>query len=922
MAAMIKIKRGSGLPSSLGEGELALDMAGKRLFIGGEAGTDVLTVAGVSGSSPWGHFQEPVISVQTDNTLDPGASPADGDRYLIANAASLHANFGTITSPVAVGNNDLVEYDANDNEFKVVYDASVGGEGLIVYVESENKHYSFDGASYTPVASSTLQQAYDNGNTIDTSSAAPVAISKSTGTQDLLDVTMSGGGNASTILTDITKTSGTADKLLNVANSGGTTASVAVITTSGNVTNSVAEVSASGTATTGNGVFSVNNANASNAKPAIQITQAASAADIRFKATNTANPGTTGTGDTWFVNNGSDVSLRFDAGSANYAAPMVDDTTIAAGDLIHRGASGWEATTTLSGSYTLSGTNTLTGSISTSGSGQINIAASTTLDVNGTLDASGATSVLVPTPTLDGQAANKAYVDSVAAGLDPKASVRVASTVDVLTLGTGGAYSAGQFTWSAGPTTIDSVTIANTNRILVKNQATATQNGIYVRTSSTVWDRADDQDGSPANEVSGGNFTFVEEGTNYADTGWVVTGNGTLTLDTDNIDWVQFSSAGTVTASNGLTKVGNDVQLNLSDLSSATIVGADSLAFVDASDSNNEKTTTVTNLLADLDIPNGITANGMVTRTAADTYASRSVAGTASRISVTNGDGVAGNPTVDIDASYVGQTSITTLGTVTTGTWNATAVTVPYGGTGATSLTANGILIGNGTSAVSATTLTNGQILIGSTGSAPVAATLTGGVGVDVTNNAGSIELTVDLTEATVGTSASTDYLVFTDNASSFEKSTIANFITDNNISTSALTKLDDTDSANFLVLASTSTLTTDKTLTFDVDDGNRTLRLGANLTLTGGALTFTVDEATTINTSGSAVGALIYKDAANSWVDLALGSRGSILVANGASPSLQWEAPSAGETATQYVMGINASGDAVFCDVIDAGLY
>lgn len=80
--------------------------------------------------------------------------------------------------------------------------------------------------------------------------------------------------------------------------------------------------------------------------------------------------------------------------------------------------------------------------------------------------------------------------------------------------------------------------------------------------------------------------------------------------------------------------------------------------------------------------------NGLMTQTAADTFTGRTVTGTADRISVSNGDGVAGNPTVDIANTYVGQNTITTLGTVTTGTWNATTIAINKGGTGETTASA------------------------------------------------------------------------------------------------------------------------------------------------------------------------------------------------------------------------------------------
>lgn len=74
---------------------------------------------------------------------------------------------------------------------------------------------------------------------------------------------------------------------------------------------------------------------------------------------------------------------------------------------------------------------------------------------------------------------------------------------------------------------------------------------------------------------------------------------------------------------------------------------------------------------------------GLVTQTAADTFTKRTLTGTSNRLTVTNGDGVSGNPTFDISTSYVGQASITTLGTIGTGVWQGTIVGVTYGGTGA-----------------------------------------------------------------------------------------------------------------------------------------------------------------------------------------------------------------------------------------------
>jgi hypothetical protein len=94
----------------------------------------------------------------------------------------------------------------------------------------------------------------------------------------------------------------------------------------------------------------------------------------------------------------------------------------------------------------------------------------------------------------------------------------------------------------------------------------------------------------------------------------------------------------------------------------------------------------------DLTAISGLTGTGIAVRTGAGTWTTRTLTGTANKIDVTNGDGVSGNPTVTISATYVGQTSITTLGTITAGTWNGSVITTPYGGTGLASYTQGDLL--------------------------------------------------------------------------------------------------------------------------------------------------------------------------------------------------------------------------------------
>jgi hypothetical protein len=207
-------------------------------------------------------------------------------------------------------------------------------------------------------------------------------------------------------------------------------------------------------------------------------------------------------------------------------------------------------------------------------------------------------------------AATKNYVDNLSQGLDPKGSVRAASTAN-LTL--------------SGTQTIDGVAVIANDRVLVKDQTTTANNGIYV-VAAGAWARATDMDTWA--EVPSA-YVFVEEGTVNADTGWTCTSNQGGTIGTTAITWTQFSGAGNITAGAGLTKTANTID----------------------------------------------------------------VVGTAARI-LANAD------SIDIDPAYVGQTSITTLGTVTTGTWNGTTITVNRGGTGATTLT--GYVKGAGTAALTA----------------------------------------------------------------------------------------------------------------------------------------------------------------------------------------------------------------------------
>jgi phage-related tail fiber protein len=162
-------------------------------------------------------------------------------------------------------------------------------------------------------------------------------------------------------------------------------------------------------------------------------------------------------------------------------------------------------------------------------------------------------------PTSAQDAATKAYVDATKQGLDVKDSVRVATTANITLSGT---------------QTVDGVVLVAGDRVLVKDQSTGSANGLYVVVSGGAWTRAADFDTSA--KVTSGAFTFVEEGTANADSGWVLTTDGAVTLGTTALAFTQFSGAGQITAGAGLTKTGNTLDVGTAS-SGRIVVNADNI---------------------------------------------------------------------------------------------------------------------------------------------------------------------------------------------------------------------------------------------------------------------------------------------------------------------------------------------------------
>lgn len=134
--------------------------------------------------------------------------------------------------------------------------------------------------------------------------------------------------------------------------------------------------------------------------------------------------------------------------------------------------------------------------------------------------------ILSRDPLSDLEAATKRYVDQARQGINGKLACKVATTANI--------------TLSATQT-IDGVAVVVGDRVLVKNQTTASQNGIYI-VASGAWTRADDA--ATAAQLTPGSFVFVERGTSLADTGWLLSTDGPITVGTTALSWIQFSSAG------------------------------------------------------------------------------------------------------------------------------------------------------------------------------------------------------------------------------------------------------------------------------------------------------------------------------------------------------------------------------------------
>lgn len=670
MASVIKIKRSgnASAPGSLSYGELANSFGagtqangGDRLYIGDSGGTPVV-IGGKYFTDLLDHPKgtltaDSAIIVDSNSKID---TLKVDDIILDGNIISADSQTLTDRSLVFTPKADGVLTIVQQISATTAYESLISADDDI-----PNKKYVDDGLS----AQSTLtvrdeadsDQSVDLGSDvlkIDGGEGIDTAVTIN-GTNDLITVTVS-GENASASNKGIASFSGSYFTVTSgdVAIDDATTTTKGIASFAGadfDVTSGAVslEDSVVKSVTTDSGAmtptshgFSVLGGEGIDVThTGTTITVAGETATVAVNA-GAANLGIASFDSANFESTSGFIGIK-DGGVSN--AELANSSVALGGQTLTLGAA---ATTALTGmtSIVIGDLTYSSNTINATGAGT-NINIELTPKGTGTVDVGSARITSVDTPTQDSDAATKAYVDSVSQGLDIKESVRVATTAELTVTasnGPGTPPSVGKTL--TGPTevlVIDGVTLSLGDRVLVKDQDDGTpglsvDNGIYTVTTlgvggSVAWvlTRAEDADGETLNsdsEVTAGMFTFVSEGTDNANNGYVLSTNDTITLETTALTFTQFSGAGSVIAGDGLTKDGNTLD----------------------------------------------------------------VVGTANRITVSA-------DAVDIASTYVGQTSITTLGTITTGTWNGSTITVPNGGTGATTFTSKGIIYGNSQAALQVT---------------------------------------------------------------------------------------------------------------------------------------------------------------------------------------------------------------------------